>query len=253
MSGTAASGALLGIPEALRAELLGEYEKIVKNFRQCKWEPSELGGGKFCEVVYSILHGYMSGTWPAQSSKPSNMLQSCLDLAQFPKAQWPHSFRVLIPRVLTGLYDVRNNRGVGHVGGDVDPNKMDATMVIHSASWVMAELVRVFHDVSLEDAQAIVDALVERASPLIWQVDGRRRVLDPSMRLSDKVYLLLYDSAGPCDVAELMRSLEYADMGYFRRLLLKAHKNVLVNFNEVANTAEISPVGVQYVETSVLS
>src|SRR6266851_1018203 len=72
----------------------------------------------------------------------------------------PRSFQILIPRLLPALYEVRNNRGVGHIGGDVDPNHMDATFVISSCNWVMAELVRVYHDLSTNEAQEIVDTLV---------------------------------------------------------------------------------------------
>src|SRR5258707_12835883 len=73
----------------------------------------------------------------------------------------PRSFQILIPRLLPALFEVRNNRGVGHAGGDVDPNHMDAVFVLSSCNWVMAELVRVFHDVSVAEAQTFVDKLVE--------------------------------------------------------------------------------------------
>ena len=61
--------------------------------------------------------------------------------------------------MLIALCEVRNNRGVGHVGGDVDPNHMDAACVLEMSKWVMSELVRVFHDTSTEDATAAVDSL----------------------------------------------------------------------------------------------
>jgi len=61
----------------------------------------------------------------------------------------PRSFQILIPRLLPALYEIRNNRGVGHVGGDVDPNYMDATMVVGAVKWIMGELTRVFHSVSV--------------------------------------------------------------------------------------------------------
>lgn len=67
----------------------------------------------------------------------------------------PRSFQILIPRLLPALYEIRNNRNVGHVGGDVDPNFMDSTAVLGTANWIMAELVRVFHSVSTPEAQAI--------------------------------------------------------------------------------------------------
>ena len=38
------------------------------------------------------------------------------------------------PQLIPALYDIRSNRGVGHVGGDVDSNQMDATLVVQIAS-----------------------------------------------------------------------------------------------------------------------
>ncbi|MBB3083292.1 hypothetical protein [Geodermatophilus sabuli] len=47
--------------------------------------------------------------------------------------------------MMIGLYDIRNNRGVGHAGADVDPNHMDATVVLYQSKWLVAELVRLLH------------------------------------------------------------------------------------------------------------
>ena len=55
------------------------------------------------------------------------------------------------------------------VGGDVDPSYMDATTVLAMVAWVMAELVRVFHPTTVGEAQEIVDSIVERPVPVIWQ------------------------------------------------------------------------------------
>ncbi len=119
--------------------------------------------------------------------KPHNMVAACRALENMPSDPTlvgDRSLRVLIPRTLLALYEIRNNRGVGHVGGDVSANHMDAEVVLAMASWVMAELVRIFHSVSTAEAQDIVDALVERRSPAIWDVGGVKRVLDPSMSSS---------------------------------------------------------------------
>jgi len=47
--------------------------------------------------------------------------------------------------MLIAQYEIRNNRGVGHVGGDVDQNHMDAKIVVEMAKWTIAELIRLFH------------------------------------------------------------------------------------------------------------
>ena len=54
-----------------------------------------------------------------------------------------------------------NNRSVGHIGGDVDPNHMDAVAVLSMANWIMGELVRVYHALNVAEAQQLVDALAE--------------------------------------------------------------------------------------------
>src|SRR5262249_4437967 len=155
-----------------------------------RWEAAELDGGRFSEVAYTILAGYLDGgSYSATASKPSNFEASCTRLAN--KTPYSKSTRVTVPRVLVALYDIRNNRGVGHVGGDVSANHMDAEFVLHAAQWVMAEFVRIFHGTDLKTATSIVDALVERTVPLIWDVGDVKRVLDPSLNLADATLLLL--------------------------------------------------------------
>src|SRR5206468_654238 len=99
--------------------------EIERNFRERRWEPAELNGGKLCEAAYSILKGHVDGHFPAKPSKPSNFPQACLDLEKA-DPKFGRSVRLLIPRMLIPLYDIRNSRSVGHIGGDVDPNHMDS-------------------------------------------------------------------------------------------------------------------------------
>ena len=113
---------------------------------------------------------------PAKVSKPPNMLDACRALEK--ETALPRSLRIQVPRVLTALYEIRNNRGVGHVGGDVDPNHMDAVVVLAMSKWIVAELVRVFHNVDTATATGITDALVEREVPLIWTTGDKKRVLN---------------------------------------------------------------------------
>src|SRR5580698_605737 len=130
------SKVLIGLPTGLREPLLKTFREIASNFLEHRWEPSELNGGKFCEVVYSIIAGAIKKNFPSSPSKPSNMRDACQALEKMPANSdlvGDRSFRIQIPRLLTSLYEIRNNRGVGHIGGDVDPNFMDATAVFSLA------------------------------------------------------------------------------------------------------------------------
>jgi hypothetical protein len=237
-----AAGALNAIPDGLRIPLLAEYQSIVQNFSEHRWSPSELSGGRFCEIVYSILDGHAKGAYAAAPSKPPNFVGACRQLEN--NNHVPRSFQILIPRLLPALFEVRNNRNVGHVGGDVDPSHMDAVFVLSNCNWIMAELIRVYHGLSTVEAQRLVDALVERRVPLIWEGEDVRRVLNPKLSLQDQVLLLV--STAPAEqlsTADLIDWTGTKNKAYFRTLLRKLHQKRLIEFSSDGSRVQILPPG----------
>src|ERR1035437_3651197 len=94
------------LPSGLRDPLLSSYREIAANYAEHRWEPSELNGGKFSEVVYTIISGSIKGTFPSKPSKPANMLLACQTLEKEspdPTRVGDRSMRILIPRVLPAL------------------------------------------------------------------------------------------------------------------------------------------------------
>ncbi|MHB8542164.1 MAG: hypothetical protein ACYDCD_14675 [Candidatus Acidiferrales bacterium] len=247
---------LAGIPAGLRDPLFQSYQEIVTNFAEHRWEPSELNGGKFCEVVYTIVNGVIAGSFPPKPSKPGDMVLACRNLEGTPAQAsrvGDRSLRILIPRVLPTLYEIRNNRGVGHVGGDVDPNFMDATAVYAMASWILAELVRIFHRISTKDAQETVDALVERKIGLVWEVEEIKRVLDPNMNKDDQTLVLLYSKPAWAREKDLVTWVEYSNATMFRRNILRVlHKARLIEYDARQHRARISPLGSKHVEQQII-
>lgn len=247
------SGLLSAIPQTLRDELVIALNQIERNFKERRWEPSELNGGKLCEVVYSILKGHIDNNFPTAASKPSNMLDACKSLEQAPSI-FPRSIRIQIPRMLMALYEIRNNRGVGHVGGDVNPNHMDAVCILQMSKWVVAELIRVFHKISTEDATRAVEALSDREITLIWKINGVSRVLNNDLSMLDKTLVLLYSSPAGILESELASSVEHSNASIYRRdILRKAHKNRLLEYNASTRLTTISPLGSKRVEENILN
>jgi hypothetical protein len=242
-----------GLPSDLRDELVAAFRSIETNFREERWEPSELNGGKLCEVAYTIVSGYLAGAYPPSAHKPSNMVDACRALEKA-HATAPRSFRIQIPRMITALYEIRNNRGVGHIGGDVNPNLMDAVCVLQLSKWIVAELIRVLHQISTQAAQAAVDALSQREIPLVWSVNGKHRVLDNSLSMREKTLLLLYRTPKGMSETDLLRSLEHSNPSVYRRdVLRKAHDDRLLEYDDTTRTAQISPLGSRFVELKVLT
>ncbi len=215
------ASALSGIPASLRQELFDSFSQIVRNFRERRWEPSELNGGKLCEVVYTVLRGHVDSKFPPTAKKPRNMVDACRALETADGERFPRSIRVQIPRMLIALYEVRNNRGVGHVGGDVGPNHMDARVVLESAKWIMAELVRVFHALQPEEAMQVVDDLVERTVPIVWDIGTSKRVLKIGLSKKDQTLLLLYSTNGPVSETTLCSWVEHSNPSVYRRDVLR--------------------------------
>jgi hypothetical protein len=156
--------------------------------------------------------------------------------------------------MLIALYEIRNNRNVGHTGGDVDPNTMDATAVLYMCKWVVAELVRIFHGVDMHTAVAAVDSLVERIMPAVWIVDGKYRVLDTTLTMKEKALLVLYQVGEPVAESRLVEWVEHSNASVFRRdILREAHSEKLVEYNAEEGTVQISPKGIRYVEAELQS
>jgi len=240
--------AFSGLPAGLRKDLIDAYGKILRNFREHRWEPAELNGGKLCEAVYCVLRGNVDGKMPTKATKPKNMVDACKDLEKATNAS--RAIRIQIPRMLVSLYEVRNNRGVGHVGGDVDPNHMDARVVVEMSKWIMADLVRVFHSLTTEEATRVVETLVERTVPTVWEVGDKRRVLPRGLRKSEETLLLLYSLNVPVKATSLTEWVEYAAGAaeYRRSVLQPLHGNRLIEFDRKKDDVVISPTGIAKVE-----
>ena len=242
---------LSSIPDKLRMELLSSFKNIQRNFKEGRWEPSELNGGKLCEVVYTILRGYVDGVFPSKSSKPKNMVDACRSLEKS-SSLVSRSVRIQIPRMLIALYEIRNNRGVGHVGGDVDPNHMDAIAVLYMCKWILAELIRIFHKIDIETASKAVEIIIDRTLPIVWQVGNMKRILKTDLTMREKSLVLLYHINAPIPEASLVSWIEHSNPSVYRRdVLRKLHKEKLIEYNENQRTGLISPIGIRFVEENI--
>lgn len=243
---------LAGVPSNFEEELFKRYREIERNFRERRWEPAELNGGKLCEASYAILKGHVDGFYPAKPSKPQSMLTACQQLENA-STTFGRSVRIQIPRMIVALYEIRNNRNVGHIGGDVDPNHMDAICVLQMAKWIVSEFIRLFHNVSTEDASKIVDTLTDRHIDVVWKTGEKKRILKPGLTMIQKALLMLYSEADPMLESVLVGYIEHSNPSVFRRdVLRKAHKDKLIEYDKIAKTIEISPLGIKRVEEEIL-
>jgi len=238
------------LPEPLVDALLDSYQEMKHNYLLRNYEPTELNGGKFSEVVVRILQfETQAGSFSPLGTHIPNMIGKIRSFEQLPSSSANESYRIHIPRVLVAIYNVRNKRGVGHIGGDINPNHADATLLTSCADWVMAELFRIHYQCSLEKAQSIADLIVQRQLALVLELKEMKRVLQPSLSLRDQALILL-SSVYPkkVQISDLISWIEPKDIYYFRNKIIKSlHRDRFIELDGDWNCLIIPP-GLNYIE-----
>ena len=241
-------------PKTLVSKLTYHYAKLKSSFMQNRLEPGELNGAKFAEIVFRLIQ---CATHPQHLYTPLKQSLPSVDalvtqFQQLPKT-FDDSLRLHIPRALRSIYGIRSKRGVGHTG-EIDANLMDATLVMAVCDWVMAELVRLYHDCSADEAQDIVDRLVKRSIPVIYDRDGIKTLL--KQMPYDEATLLFLQHEGEDDVpiGDLCKWVGHTNVTVFRKSVLrKLHIEKKIYLNENAKICRILPPGLQYVEENISS
>ncbi len=171
--------------------MLQHFSESVRAFERGEWESCILKAGKFVEAVIKALSEYAGLTLPnARKFKVSNFVTQ---LGQLDAAKLDDSIRLLIPRNCVFVYDIASNRGSRHDPDEIDPNKMDAIVVVQNVSWVLAEMIRLSQKGSLkpDEAADVVDGLMEKRYPDIEEIDGRIYVNRDGLSATDIGLLLL--------------------------------------------------------------
>ncbi len=178
-----------GVPKELVDELLQTFVEAKQRFYRDDLRPSEIEGGRFSEAVFRILEWAAFGSYTSLGMTLTKVPALVTKLENATNAT--DSVRFHIPRTLRVIYDLRNKRDVAHLGDGIDPNQQDATLVVRSMEWVLAELVRLYHSVSPDEAHEMIVDLVSKEVPLIQVLDGYPRILT-DLKAQEHLLVLLY-------------------------------------------------------------
>lgn len=225
--------------KTLAKSIIDSYKEIVENFITEKWKYAELDAGHFVEAVRRLLELKLFGKYTPINRKLSNFSNSIL--VAYENATGDESYRILIPRALFSIYSIRNKRGAGHLTG-VSPNEMDATFILYSVKWVLAELVRLNSTLSPDETLALISSIVERQLDLIWKHNGVVRILDTNIPKSHQVLVLLFDENTQSE-EKLRKAVEYSNPTNFRRVLKRFHKQRLLEYESQQKICTITTKG----------
>ena len=233
-------------PGELVDALLQAYKEIESNFVLRKWKASELDAGHFVEAARRIIESELTGKFTPISQKLNNFSEAVLK--SYEQASGDESLRILIPRVLKAIYNIRNKRGVGHIGS-VSPNEMDSTLILYSTKWVLAEFIRLASGIASDKAQAIVDKVIERRIELIWKHGDITRILAEKLKAEEKIIVLLFDESPQMD-EKLLAIIEYSNVTTFNKILKRLHSDRLIEFSQNGN-CQITPKGMIAAESII--
>lgn len=188
---------------------LATYEELKRNLYLGGNRLSAVEAGRFCEAVVRLLQQSASGAFTALADN----LEVDKELRRLEnQVTAPESIRLHIPRAIRVIYTIRNKRNNAHLNGGIDANIQDSTFVAATCDWIMAELMRLNHNVPPAEAASIVQDLVQRKAPLVQDFNGYLKVLDPTLPAGDHLLLLLYQRGSGGASTEQLRDWSRPDM-----------------------------------------
>jgi len=163
--------------ESKRANSIVNYFlSSVRKFEETDWENSLAKAGKFVEATTKLIWIYSGNTLPARAKdfKASVYAEKIIREVKNTNIS-EDAIRLQIPRACIFIYDITCNRGARHDSEELDPNEMDATVIVHICSWILAELIRFSakQRINITDAKKLVNSLMERRYPIFEEIEGR--------------------------------------------------------------------------------
>jgi hypothetical protein len=112
-----------------------------------------------------------------------------------------------------------------------------------------------YHNLTLEEAQNVINSLNIKVIPEIWNVDGNKRVIKEGFSFPQKVLILLYsESNNKSSLNQLFIWCEYSTLSNFKnRVIIPLHKKKLIEFNTTSKEITISPTGIAEAEILLLN
>jgi hypothetical protein len=176
--------------DLLADQLLDEFISMERRYIQRDWEPAELDGGQFAEVLARILYHIDS-----ENLSRGKDFGECLDYVE--KEQNPHKINprrdaLHLAKVLRTIYKFRSQRGAVHISPTYKANAMDSKFLIESVRWCMMDTLRVFWQGDQEKVAKAIRELLQFDVPCIGTFEGALLVQRTDLTADEELLVLLH-------------------------------------------------------------
>lgn len=188
-----------------------------QRYIQQDWEPAELDGGQFCEILARILYHADSGNLNLSKS-----LDDCLkyvDNDAVAHAITPRHTALHLARVMRTIYKFRSQRGAVHISPVYTPNHMDSKLVIECARWCMNETLRIFWRGGRDEVAKAIRELLQFDVPCIGRFEEVLLVQRTDLTAEEELLVLLhYAGESGFSRTELGRAAQFSATSVTRSL-----------------------------------
>jgi len=174
----------------LSGQLLDEFVSLERRYIQCDWEPAELDGGQFCEVLSRILYAHDAGN--LNLSKPYEECLKYLENEQVSHAIQPRRLVLHLVAAIKVAYKFRSQRGGVHITPTYSPNQMDAKFIIEVVRWLMNETLRIFWTGDREKVAKAIREILQFDVPCIGKFEDVIMVQRTDLTPDEEILVLLH-------------------------------------------------------------
>jgi hypothetical protein len=153
----------------LANQLVDEFVSLERRFIQRDWGPSQLDGGRFCEVLARILYHQDSGNLNLGKDYDDCLKYIVNDQVKH-AIQPQHDARHMAIAIKT-VYKFRSQRGGVHISPTYTPNHMDSKFVMEVVRWLMNETLRIFWQGDREKVAKAIRELLQFDVPCVGKFE----------------------------------------------------------------------------------
>ena len=174
----------------LAAQMIDEYISIERRFVLGDWEPAELDGGQFAEILSRILYHIDSGNLNYTRSVSDCLMYLGNDNATHHHA--PRKELLHMAKVLGAVYKFRSDRGAVHISPIYEPNHMDSKLIIENVRWLFAETLRIFWAGDRNKVAKTIRELLQFDTPCVGIYGERTLVQRIDLKPIEEILILLH-------------------------------------------------------------
>jgi hypothetical protein len=171
--------------------LVKEFISLERRYIQGDWEPAQLDGGQFCEVLGRIIYHQDSG-----NLNLNKKFEECISYVvndQVPHAITPRSDALHICKVINTAYKFRSARGGVHISATYTPNHMDSKVIMEMVRWAFAETLRIFwRGTDREQVAKAIRELLTFGVPVIGKYEKVIMVQRTDLNAEEELLVLLH-------------------------------------------------------------